>query len=765
MTPDSPDAVNQPGSSTKTTLVERFENCANPLCRCLVKVKGEYCDEKSCGKQIDEAEKLKEKHIKNSEIQKYCSCGHIACHLECDLVMKGGITSGIIYPPLVLTLKGNYHFRSVGGTSAGAIAAAATAAAEFGREKGGFKKLEELNRDLGKDTFLRDLFQPSHATSPLMEVIFAITDSQGKQAKGTRPKRHLLNNLLKIVPAVDAKLDRPNSPYAKGTGMGFIYGFVLALSISSLALAVLLLRSLLTGEASYWWLSFVPLLALLGPFGTIGSKLGGLVSSAVDLYAILMRRVPENLFGICTGLADESAQPNAKAALTGWLHERLDDMAFVKGRKLDEHSNILKPLTFGDLRLKELDDQLVCAYPREDNITLRMVTCNLSQNQPYIIPFKDHLFIYKEVEFRKLFPKEVVEYMIAKPASRLPYTLPPGHYFLPEPDDLPVIIATRMSLSFPLLLSAVPLYTIKPNKIVTDNKKQVTLDETDLQINWFSDGGIASNFPIHFFDSWLPTRPTFGVNLTSLPKEGFTVGTSKRTLTNEYTSVVAKPTSEQCAEVTGETASESIDSDLIYLPAANALPATEWIPLSDKSPTNDQEIPSLLKFLWSIFTTAQNYRDNSQAMLPSYRERVVQIRLSEDEGGLNLAMPEPTIQRVMKKGESAGKVLLNNFNFEVHQWVRLRVLMKQMEASLKKIRKVTAEKFRDEMPPKFNYDLLLARQLAENFPYKCDDPWNARALARLSEVNELMSKWTDSDLFAQEPHPLPEPVLRVTPEL
>jgi predicted acylesterase/phospholipase RssA len=40
-----------------------------------------------------------------------------------------------------------------------------------------------------------------------------------------------------------------------------------------------------------------------------------------------------------------------------------------------------------------------------------------------------------------------------------------------------------------------------------------------LQQNWFSDGGIASNFPIHFFDAWLPRRPTFGVNLVSLPDE------------------------------------------------------------------------------------------------------------------------------------------------------------------------------------------------------------------------------------------------------
>ena len=54
---------------------------------------------------------------------------------QCDLIMKGGVTSGVVYPPAILELAKDYRFRSVGGTSAGAIAAAAAAAAEYGREK------------------------------------------------------------------------------------------------------------------------------------------------------------------------------------------------------------------------------------------------------------------------------------------------------------------------------------------------------------------------------------------------------------------------------------------------------------------------------------------------------------------------------------------------------------------------------------------------------------------------------------------------------
>jgi predicted acylesterase/phospholipase RssA len=56
--------------------------------------------------------------------------------LQCDLVMRGGITSGIVYPRAIAKLAETYDFRSIGGTSAGAIAATATAAAALGAKSG-----------------------------------------------------------------------------------------------------------------------------------------------------------------------------------------------------------------------------------------------------------------------------------------------------------------------------------------------------------------------------------------------------------------------------------------------------------------------------------------------------------------------------------------------------------------------------------------------------------------------------------------------------
>lgn len=53
-----------------------------------------------------------------------------------DVTMKGGITSGVVYPLAVCELAREFRFRNIGGASAGAIAAAMTAAAEYARMTG-----------------------------------------------------------------------------------------------------------------------------------------------------------------------------------------------------------------------------------------------------------------------------------------------------------------------------------------------------------------------------------------------------------------------------------------------------------------------------------------------------------------------------------------------------------------------------------------------------------------------------------------------------
>src|SRR5690242_15537779 len=108
---------------------------------------------------------------------------------KCDLVMKGGITSGIVYPGAVVELARSFRFVNIGGTSAGAIAAALTAAAEFRRQRdqsdAGFEELAALPQWLresdGDHSRLLSLFRPDAATAPIFDVILAALETRGSR--------------------------------------------------------------------------------------------------------------------------------------------------------------------------------------------------------------------------------------------------------------------------------------------------------------------------------------------------------------------------------------------------------------------------------------------------------------------------------------------------------------------------------------------------------------------------------------------------------
>src|SRR4051812_14704072 len=86
----------------------------------------------------------------------------------CDIIMKGGITSGVVYPQAILRLSEKFQFRSIGGTSAGAIAAVLTAAAEYNRAGGGFETIKSIPNDIRDN--LESLFQ----ASPEVATVFAV---------------------------------------------------------------------------------------------------------------------------------------------------------------------------------------------------------------------------------------------------------------------------------------------------------------------------------------------------------------------------------------------------------------------------------------------------------------------------------------------------------------------------------------------------------------------------------------------------------------
>jgi predicted acylesterase/phospholipase RssA len=497
--------------------------------------------------------------------------------LTCDVVMKGGITSGVVYPHAICELARVYRLVSIGGTSAGAIAAAAAAAAEHGRAEDGFAKLAALPDWLAAGTNLRNLFQPQRRTARLLRLIAAAR------------RRRMHRGLAVAAAAVRA--------YPLAALAGAVPGLaVTAVAVLSAGPTALRIVAAFAGIA----------LALVGGAAT--------VAAAVVLRA--PGALTRNGFGLCSGMP---ATVDAPPALTPWLADLLDDLA---GK--DDGA----PLTFGDLRHR--------------GIELAMVTTNVTQRRPHRLPLVEPVFSFDPEEWRRLFPEHVVRWLADHPRPLPPpgdareqeereRTLMLPRLPLPQPDDLPVVVAARLSLSFPVLVSAVPLWAID----------RTTRDAVPERC-WFSDGGASSNFPVHFFDAPLPERPTFGIDL-----DGFHPDHPR----------------------------EPDEAANVWLPGVGATNVLQtWHRFRP-----GEGAGRLYDFANGLVRTMQSHVDTALAHQPGYRERIVHVHHDADEGGLNLGMPPAVVRALARRGREAGRLLVREFAdggptsaWDGHRWVRYR---------------------------------------------------------------------------------------------
>ena len=151
---------------------------------------------------------------------------------ECDIVMKGGITSGVIYPLAVCELAQVYRLRSVGGASAGAIAAAAAAAAEVGRATGaaaarggGFLGLSRFPDELTEQqpdgtSLLFHLFRPQPKARRIFALLMAGLDGAAALPKPVtaRSAVPLIRRLLRSGARAFPKRALIGSPSRAGSG-------------------------------------------------------------------------------------------------------------------------------------------------------------------------------------------------------------------------------------------------------------------------------------------------------------------------------------------------------------------------------------------------------------------------------------------------------------------------------------------------------------------------------------------------------------------
>jgi hypothetical protein len=581
----------------------------------------------------------------------------------CDVIMKGGITSGVVYPLALTELARQFRLSQVGGTSAGAIAASAAAAAEYGRHVpgGGFARLAKLPAEVGKILF--SLFQPTPALKPVFDIAVAAIGNDGTATK-----------VMRVIGAALA-------------------GFAFAAAAGALP-------GLLIVVAGWWYANLA-----LAVLGVLLLLIGIVVGIALCLYRAITKGIPDNDFGLCPG---KSQPGNSNPGLSDWLADLIDEIA---GRDPKKDP----PLTFGDL---------APAGDGSGKITLRMMTTNLTLRRPYSLPFTEankKIYAFRLADFERLFPARITAYLTAH-CEKVVDGEYGDLYKFPAPENLPVIVATRMSLSFPLLFCAVPLYA-----------QDFTFRDEAEKLRWrknlFSDGGLSNNFPIQFFDRMLPNSPTFGISL-----DDFNEKRVPEKIKAQY------PPDDPHSRV--------------------------WMPPTDQ-PRSGVLIPGeplhgIVAFFSRLIDAAKDWQDNLQSTLPGYRDRIVHVGLEPNEGGLNINMPGELVQRLGNYGALAGVDMRDEFDLDEHRWRRFLVAMDRMDHTL------------DEIAAAYNGQGGIESFAAflNRYPYP-PNPVSYKDAARdhletlktrVADLAELSRRWEAQLQIPDAELPHPKTDLRITPQ-
>ena len=451
--------------------------------------------------------------------------------LECDIVMKGGITSGVVYPLAVCELAKVYRLRSVGGASAGAIAAAAAAAAEVGRAEGadaarggGFLGLsrfpdELMEKQQDGTSLLFHLFRPQPAARRIFALLMAGLDGAAALPKPVTPRS--------AVPLVRRLLRSGARAFPMRALVGALPG---------LALMIL---AVLTSSAPACW-AYWP---------RSSSWSSGWCSRLVGLAVGVVTGVLADLGGLSEHRLRDLLRPGRDRGGDGTDAVAARPAATARGTVPTGD-----PLTFADLA--------------EHKIDLRVMTTNLSRNQPLAMPWDNNTYFFDPARFPDAVPRrggatrwcssrqplphrtsaaqrqaEVLRRarQTATAVSRAPTELP---ILVRHPDEPELPFA---DLGGPAVRRRLrPARTTRttgtrsgqwrrqnPGRRRPSERSRGRWPRPNFDVNWFSDGGLAANLPVHFFDSPLPTRPTFAIDLAPFaPRPEAQRPTSGRTSTS-----------------------------------------------------------------------------------------------------------------------------------------------------------------------------------------------------------------------------------------
>jgi hypothetical protein len=301
---------------------------------------------------------------------------------------------------------------------------------------------------------------------------------------------------------------------------------------------------------------------------------------------------------------------------------------------------------------------------------------------------------------------------------------------LPEPKNFPVLLATRMSLAFPFLISAIPLYTLDPD---------LPQGERKFHRCWFSDGGISSNFPIHLFDGLVPIWPTFGIHLEP-----------------------------------------AIDSQVEpYLPSIyDEGYAESWSLFAEKP----EAVGRLGGFISAIVNAMQNWNDNTVRLMPGFRDRVARVKLKDGEGGMNLDMEPRVIDTLAERGKAAANKLIQYYaikpsereeapGWDEHRFVRFNNLLMMMKARAPGIVEAISNncKYATSMEDLFEKFSCATDKSGKSIPppgyEKPMTPNEKDAYKTLVAALNTLATVMKTNNIPFKPIPKPDPELRVRPPL
>ena len=620
---------------------------------------------------------------------------------SCDITMRGGSAGALVYPLAVCALAEHYVFRRIGGSSTGAAAAAAAAAAELGRGAPdpdrppelpnvvpGFAGLAQAvgwlagqdvrdardaqdtpeTPDTGEQHRLARLFQPAGETHGLFRMLLVLLRSPGQRVTLT------LGRLVAAGAAVPGFLARATVGLI---WLGFAFGW--------LGLTAALVAGARAGAVSPWVTIGAAVVLLVGI-----ALAGALATVVVELVAVLnfIRSGAERQhYGLVPGVTPRSSAWQRRAswldrklnvpeagdvpALMTWLADRLDDLAGIPPGA-DRHA-----LTFGDLWRGEAAAPgpggeaavRLAALERESRvIDLTLVATDLSERRPYRFPLPPAdraersggtRFLFCEACLAAVLPQRLVTQMVkAAPSTDTDHTCPRHRDAadtgvlreLPDPWDVPVAFAMRLSFSPPGLIWAVPLYSVaevaRParydqwGQLLEPAPEPVDDPETTVRTHWFCDAGVSNSVPVNYFDVLLPRWPTFGLNVEPVPQDA--------------------------------------PEELLRLPGQDAAPSRRsW-----------RSLESAASVVSAILDAAIGGRDRIQAEMPGFRGRIAIVRQLPGERGLGFLLPQETILAVALRGLRAGEALRERFTgsdddvpgqtqTDRYRWIRLRMALRE----------------------------------------------------------------------------------------